>query len=1095
MAPRKIEWQIALDNAGVKRGVKGVDRELAALRRSFEKLDQVKAFAKGQEDLKKLEKELEAARVKAAKLAKEAETGGKRQQNAYAKAAAQVDKLTAAVRAQTGQLAKQSGELKKVGVSTRDVAAEQTKAEAALKSTTAELKTAATIQEFYAKTGKRSYREITQEIEQVNGELAALKKTGKLGPEELARASAAAEKKISSLNNELNDTGKKAGVGFGTAKKVVLGFGASLVALDGIVANLQLFAGFDDQLRAVKALTGATEKDFNRIKQAAYDMAGAAGGPEKIAAGMAELAASGASVDDILSTADIVGKLSGASRGALDFSSSGDLLTNTIKQLGLDMSAAVPVADRLAKGWNSAGHDGQELGAALEEVLPVVKDLYGNLGKTAPLEKAVSVINVLAENYGKGSKAGTAFKNALIRLVKPAGEGQQVLDKYKDSIRVFDDTGNIRDFADIIDDIGRAGLSSREKMALFGAEAGPALSALVNAGGDAIRGMEASIKSADGTVNRTSSTLQEGLGGSLRTASAEIEKARLAMTEDFLPALQGILSLAKYADNAVAGLSGTIKTGAAIWSTAAGGITRYLSYLEEVTDYIGVTDDATNSLRQTSDAFLDSARDLGNQAAASFKKAKDEIDPLAESQERLAKATSTLNSKYAEVSKQTGVTVTTMEELDAAVARGAIRYDEATGAWIGAEKEKQAKIQETAQKAESAAKATAEAEKRARAEAETAWKNYLNTVFSITDQIKERTGALGLSQELDELKASTLSAGEAYKFTQQRIVELGAEARKAAEEAEILAAAGDQEGAAKLYKEAVKYADEAKQLAGELNKEVKDGEQVIVSQEEAYNNAKNAVTEYGQLGIDILERWKETTQEAADTLNDQFNFDGIDESADDLKDKLGTVGEPLADSMEFAADSAIDDVQRIKDKVAEIEDKTVTITVKEVSASASGSITGAARAATGNIFMGRSWASVKSGRINPGGPSMVDNIPVITAAGETITKASSAKKIGYNVWRPYNAGDPVGMARALAGNHPQVREVFAPQVRVAPALKVFAQARPSSGGGNLPGNLIRITVNDYVDGVSYDKFMTAGSWNLEQSREQRRQNINKVVQR
>ena len=156
----------------------------------------------------------------------------------------------------------------------------------------------------------------------------------------------------------------------------------------------------------------------------------------------------------------------------------------------------------------------------------------------------------------------------------PAGEGEQVLDKYKDSIKVFDDTGRLRDFADIIDDIGRAGLTSREKMALFGAEAGPAMAALVNVGGDAIRDMESQIKSADGTVNKTAATLQEGLGGSLRTASAEIEKARLAITEDFLPAIQGILSLAKYADTAVAGLSGTIKTGAAVWSASAGGLTR-----------------------------------------------------------------------------------------------------------------------------------------------------------------------------------------------------------------------------------------------------------------------------------------------------------------------------------------------------------------------------------------------------------------------------------------------------------------------------------------------------------------------------------------
>jgi TP901 family phage tail tape measure protein len=364
----------------------------------------------------------------------------------------------------------------------------------------------------------------------------------------------------------------------------------------------------------------------------------------------------------------------------------------------------------------------------------------------------------------------------------------------------------------------------------------------------------------------------------------------------------------------------------------------------------------------------------------------------------------------------------------------------------------------------------------------TAW-DALGNAVEVADQ-KVVTAKQALADQASGIK----KAGEAAYA-----------ALKAQEQAELKAAKAAEEKAKKAT--AAKEAEAKKVAALE-----KEKEKVIVSAEQGAQAAAAGTIEANQQLVEILEAQKTAIGEVADALNKQADwqlgdtFTDAGEAARLLGDQVGKTADEMISAMDAfqrSGEASIDALEKRLDAMV-AEKRVVTVAVKEVPASASGSITGAARAATGNIFMGRSWTNVKSGRVNPGGPSMVDNIPVITAAGETITKASSAKKIGYNVWRPYNAGDPVGMAKALASNHPHVREVFTPQIRVNPALKVAsapAPARQASGGGQLPGNLIQITVNDYVDGVSYDKFMTLGSWDLEQAREQRRQNIKKVTQR
>jgi TP901 family phage tail tape measure protein len=846
MADRRIEWQIALDSAGVSKGVKGIDVELSAMRKAFDSFSRIKAFDAQLTALNDLASKLEAAKAKAAALAPAAETGGKAAQNAYAKAAYEVTRLEQSLRSQTSAVAASAAALDKAGISTEDLAAETARVAEEYKAAAAAAGQAAKSQEAWAATGVRSTKELEAEI----AKLQQLTKSGLLDE----RGIAAAEARIESLNKELGRTppAAQSGVaGLASLTKGAAGLAAAYLSIESAKQAVAVTAEFGDELQAVAAFSGATAAEMAKLRQNALDLAGAAGGPRAIAAGMADLAASGASASEIMGATGIVRDMAAASKGTLDFAKAGDLLTNVLKMYGKQITDAQPVADRLVTGWSSAGQTAADLEMSIKEVGSTFSNLYGYLGNTAPLEKTIATLSVMAETTFKGEKGGTALKTALKNLIAPAGEAEKTLAKYKDTIKIFDDAGNMRDFADIIDDIGKSGLSSGEMFNLFG-DSTAAMTALVNLGGNSIRNMEAKLKSADGTAAKVQTTMQDGLGGGIRQAGAEIEKAAIIFTDQFGPALRATLSLAGYADNVVQGLSGTIKTVAAVTTASYGVIMQLPRAFEAITDTLGITDAKTTVWADNSRTAFAAAAGLGREASAFFKAAAGSVDELAEAQKRLDGINAQVSSRFNEISQATGVTVSTMQELDAAVAAGKIKWDDATSSWIGSEKQKQEAVAKTAVEATAAAEKAADFEKDARKEVEKSWEEYGNQVKKISEEIYNK--GRSLDEQLKEMARSGMSAAEAQKAIKKEAEDAYASAARLAEtgnfDAALSTAAAAKESWADVagnVREATEEVEKTKESLAEATEKLgelkaKAGKDGIISEseQESIDNAKES---------------------------------------------------------------------------------------------------------------------------------------------------------------------------------------------------------------------------------------------------------------
>lgn len=321
--------------------------------------------------------------------------------------------------------------------------------------------------------------------------------------------------------------------------------GLSLVKI-----GLGMFVEFDDAMLKVQALSKSTGEEFAMLKKQAMDLGATTRFTATDAAqGMSELAATGMDAREIFET--LPAAMDMAAISGMGVKDSADKITDIMSQFGLETENAVHVVDVLTQGYTGASTSMEELAQAMVYVGP----LANTVGYS--LEETTAILQALAESGYKGEKAGTALRGGLSRLLKPSGAAAEALAKY--NIQVLDSSGQMRSFADILEDLGKTSMSSAEMITLFGQEAGPGMMALLNQGSGAIREFEDQLRNVDGLAGEMAEKMESGIGGSLRKLASSIASVAIAFGDTFAPAVRlvagGLSSLAAW----VAGLSEPIR--------------------------------------------------------------------------------------------------------------------------------------------------------------------------------------------------------------------------------------------------------------------------------------------------------------------------------------------------------------------------------------------------------------------------------------------------------------------------------------------------------------------------------------------------------
>lgn len=375
----------------------------------------------------------------------------------------------------------------------------------------------------------------------------------------LTRAYEEAKKQTEGFEGDLKSIGKSlTSVGSDLTMKV----SAPLALAGGLM--LKTATDFDDSMRQVAAVTGATGDQFDRLRQQAIDLgASTAWSASESAEAMRYLGMAGLSTNEILEATPQM--LSLASAGAMELGVAADISTNVLSGFNLEVSDLAHVSDVLAQAASSSNTSVEQLGHAMAYVGPVASSAG------LSIEETTAAIQVMSNAGIQGTMAGTALRGALSSLLSPTTQATSVLASY--GLTAADVDPQVHSLAEIIDTLGAVGLSTGDAMTLFGDRAGPAMLALIRAGGDGIEKYTAALEDCDGAALRMAETMEGGVGGSLRELEGAVETLNITfgdlIADALMPAIDGATSLANWLSNLDEGTQRVIVT-TALFAAAVG---------------------------------------------------------------------------------------------------------------------------------------------------------------------------------------------------------------------------------------------------------------------------------------------------------------------------------------------------------------------------------------------------------------------------------------------------------------------------------------------------------------------------------------------
>lgn len=327
----------------------------------------------------------------------------------------------------------------------------------------------------------------------------------------------------------------------------------------------------------------------------------------------------------------------------------------------------------------------------------------------------------------------------------------------------------------------------------------------------------------------------------------------------------------------------------------------------------------------------------------------------------------------------------TMGEVIAAEKRGEISFDSMTQTWVMGSKEQAAAV-----------KSSAEAQKNVSGEALEAMKAkyraYAEEVKRLQDEIAGREKSL--YEQLRDMARSGMSGLNAWTDMKQEAKEYETVAKAAAE-------AGD-------FKTAVEYADKARDLYSQLNTEVKEGDRVLVSQADALKTAMDGVKSAGTIAIEALKKQQEAADGAMNALTEKSGFQNLREGMTETETSW-------LNSWDNMKSQAINDIEKVEERLRAIKDKNVTVWINEKVKKANGGPVGFAR----------------GGRLPGFGGG--DRISALLEAGEFVIRKEAVAKFGAGLFsrlnslqlpdfskyvRRFATGGPVSPAMAAAGAGP-----------------------------------------------------------------------------
>ncbi len=319
-------------------------------------------------------------------------------------------------------------------------------------------------------------------------------------------------------------TKKLAGIGKGmtiAGALIVAGFGSAI----------KTAKKFEQSMANTASVAGATAEELKTLSDYARKMGEqSVFSASQAADGMYYLASAGMNVNEIMGA--LKGTLDLAAATASDLAYTSESVAATLSQFGFAAEEAGRVSNVFAAAISGSQATMEKMTNSMSYVGPMAKSMGMSL------ETTTGILMNLYNAGLNGSKAGTSLRMAFVKLIDPTTKGINALERLEVAIK--DSSGEMRPFEDIIDDLGRAGMTTADAMDIFGIRAGPAMMALVSQGEGAIREMTEAVTGTNKAAEMAAMQINT-FEGAIKLLKSAFEEAQITLVQELLPALKGMI--------------------------------------------------------------------------------------------------------------------------------------------------------------------------------------------------------------------------------------------------------------------------------------------------------------------------------------------------------------------------------------------------------------------------------------------------------------------------------------------------------------------------------------------------------------------------
>lgn len=209
-------------------------------------------------------------------------------------------------------------------------------------------------------------------------------------------------------------------------------------------AALKAGVSFEQGMAQVKAISGATGKDFDKLRDKAMEM----GAKTKFSASesaeaMNYMAMAGWKTEDMLQGIEPIMNLAAAS--GEDLGRTSDIVTDALTAFGMSAKDTTRFVDVMSATMANSNTDVNMLGESFKYVAPVA----GTFGYS--VEDVGLALGLMANSGIKATQSGNSLKTIMSRLAKPTKETYEAMDRL--GISLDDGQGNMKPFRQILEEM------------------------------------------------------------------------------------------------------------------------------------------------------------------------------------------------------------------------------------------------------------------------------------------------------------------------------------------------------------------------------------------------------------------------------------------------------------------------------------------------------------------------------------------------------------------------------------------------------------------------------------------------------------------